>query len=190
MANLSIKTGTISRSMLVGNPFYVPPSFESIATVTAGAGGAATITFSSISGTYKHLQIRAICTDAANNSVKINFNSDTSTNYAFHFLQGNGATASAGGGANNSFGVIGAASQGFPSSATIFGAIICDILDYANTNKFKTIRTLNGYDANGSGTVEFTSSLWRSTSAITTIVLDMNNNFSENSSFALYGIKG
>lgn len=163
--------------------------FDSIATTTVGAGGAATVTFSSIPSTYTHLQIRAICTDAGNNSVKINFNSDTASNYAFHFLQGNGATTSAGGGANNSFGVIGAASQGFPSSATIFGALICDILDYANTNKFKTIRTLNGYDANGSGTVEFTSSLWRSTSAISSIILDMNNNFAQYSHFALYGIK-
>jgi hypothetical protein len=36
-------------SMLAGNPaFAIPTDFESIATVTVGGGGAATVTFSSI----------------------------------------------------------------------------------------------------------------------------------------------
>ena len=36
-------------------------SFESIATVTVGSGGAANVEFTSIPGTYTHLQLRAIC---------------------------------------------------------------------------------------------------------------------------------
>jgi hypothetical protein len=47
-------------SMLAGNPVFVDTDFESIATVTVGGGGAATVEFTSIPGTYQHLQIRAI----------------------------------------------------------------------------------------------------------------------------------
>jgi hypothetical protein len=50
---------------------------------------------------------------------------------------------------------------------------------------------LTGYDANGSGKVSLYSGLWRSTSAIDSVVLVQNaGNFAQNSQFALYGIKG
>jgi hypothetical protein len=63
-------------------------------------------------------------------------------------------------------------------------------LDYANTNKYKTLRTLNGSDANGSGVVQLRSGLWMSSSAINAITLSTSaGNFNQYSSFALYGIK-
>jgi hypothetical protein len=64
-----------------------------------------------------------------------------------------------------------------------------DILDYANTNKFKTTRTLEGYDANGSGNVSLTSGLWQSTSAINSITITAVGTFNQYSQFALYGVK-
>jgi hypothetical protein len=77
-----------------------------------------------------------------------------------------------------------------PSNANIFSAHIIDILDYANTNKFKTTRTLHGYDLNGSGLIQYFSGNWRSTSAISTIRLFPGNNaLAQYSSFALYGVK-
>ena len=78
------------------------------------------------------------------------------------------------------------------SSASTFGTFIVDILDYKDTNKYKTIRGLAGTDNNGSGSVYFSSGLWMSTSAITRIDLAPNAGtlFNQNSSFALYGIKG
>jgi hypothetical protein len=51
MPIISLKTGTKSRSLLVGNPYFVPSSYESIATVTA-AGGETSLNFTSIPGTY------------------------------------------------------------------------------------------------------------------------------------------
>jgi hypothetical protein len=56
------------------------------------------------------------------------------------------------------------------------GASILDILDYANTNKYKTIRLLAGVDVNGTvatfgGVVGLTSGLWQNTNAITSIKL-------------------
>lgn len=170
-------------------------SYESISTTTVGAGGTSTITFSSIPSTYKHLEIRSFGANSATNNqyVKLVFNSDTGANYAEHHLSGNGSTANAG--ANASFNNGGLYfGMGLPGTllSNVFGAGVTTILDYANTNKYKTVRSLDGFDGNGSGGVEIVSSLWQSTSAITSITLTVNgsNNFQQYSHFALYGIKG
>jgi len=166
-------------------------AFESIATQTVGAGGAASVSFNSIPSTYKHLQIRGISRSngAADNTV-IQFNSDTANNYATHYLTGNGTAASAGAETTRArFYVDILASN---ASGAMWSGDVIDILDYANTNKYKTVRSLAGQDLNGSGTVWLASGLWQSTSAITSIKLFLNGavNFAQYSSFALYGIKG
>ena len=81
---------------------------------------------------------------------------------------------------------------GATSSANIFGAIVIDILDYANTSKYKTARLLGGADQNGSGEVWSHSGNWRNTTAISSIKLleAVTGNFVQYSHFALYGIKG
>ena len=159
--------------------------FESIATVTVGSGGATSISFTSIPSTYKHLQLRAfIDSNSSDGYMSLRFNGDTtSSNYRYHYLQGNGSSASAGTGANNAY---------FPSTAgPDGGGAIMDILDYQNTNKYKTIRILNGWDSNGSGIISFTSNLWMSTNAINEITLtNTGMNPQQYSHFALYGVKG
>jgi hypothetical protein len=174
----------ILASAITGN--LVTNSYESIATVTVGSGGAADVTFSSIPSTYTHLQIRASSAQASANWATLNFNSDTGANYAGHFLIGNGSTAS-----TYSFTSNVAPLNFYSGTGSVFGAAILDILDYANTNKYKTVRSLNGYDANGSGQLQLASNLWMNTGAVTSIKLTPNSpNFSQYSSFALYGIKG
>ena len=163
-------------------------AFESIATATPS--GTSTFTFSSIPSTYQHLQIRGICSDAGANSVALQINSDTGTNYARHALSGNGSTVGASGSSGTSNILIGGYRSGFSSSASYLGGIIVDIHDYASTTKYKTTRSFNGYDANGSGTVELNSGLWQSTAAITSLTIYMPSNFSTGSVFSLYGIKG
>jgi hypothetical protein len=76
--------------------------------------------------------------------------------------------------------------------ANVFGTFIIDILDYANTSKYKTQRGLGGADLNGSGYISFNSGNWRNTNAITSISLTplYGSQFAQYSSFALYGIKG
>jgi len=176
-------------------------SYESISTTTVGAGGSATVTFSSIPATYTHLQIRGISrsTNGSNAGIStyVRFNSDSASNYSYHALttyQGAGAAIDVFGGANSTF----ALSAAMPNSgllSNMFDATVIDILDYANTNKYKTIRSLSGYDINGATTgysyLGLFSSNWRSTSAISTITLSgASNDFAQYSSFALYGIKG
>ena len=195
MAVTSIANKLKSGSLLVGNAAYDPGTYYLIERVTVGSGGSSTITFSSIPSTYKHLQLRMIARstqtgsgNASNMVVKLN--SDTGSNYTYHYLTGNGSSVSAAGAADRS-----AIYMTFPpknsETSGIFGSGIIDILDYANTNKYKTLRTLNGYDANGSGEIYFESFLWRNTSAINEIVITSDlNNMAQYSSFALYGIKG
>jgi hypothetical protein len=168
-------------------------SYESIATTTVGAGGSAFVTFSSIPSTYTHLQIRVLARDTravSFDNLLLQANSDTGSNYSDHFLYGDGSTTLSGGGGSSTeirTGTI----TGASATASVFGANVIDILDYANTNKYKTVRALTGADANGSGQMVFRSGLWINTAAITTIKLfPGGGNFGQYSSFALYGIKG
>lgn len=171
-------------------------SYESIATTTVGAGGVANVTFSDIPATYKHLQIRILgrTTRAVTKAtISAEFNSDTGSNYSSHEVAGDGATASSSGGGSRTPDYVAVClSAGASASANIFGVGVCDILDYANTNKYKTVRTLTGRDFNGSGDVRLISANWRSTSAITSIKFTDSSgaNLAEYTSFALYGIKG
>jgi len=180
----------------IASSFEVTGSFESIATVSVGSGGQATVTFSSIPATYTHLQVRLLSragrSAAAGGYLYMQFNSTFMT--AYHWLYGNGTSRisqGGSGGLDNQYAIV--TVPGSTAGANIFGAGIIDILDYANTNKTKTARILSGDDLNGSGIVSFTSTLFNSTSAITSITfgsVDGVGNIPQYSHFALYGIKG
>jgi hypothetical protein len=164
-------------------------AFESIATTTVGAGGSGTITFSSIPSTYKHLQLRTL-TRSPGGNVNFRYNSDSASNYWTHWLDGDGATirGESSGTSTLTYAGFGATAT---ASANVFGSNVIDILDYANTTKYKVSRALSGYDQNGSGWVGLISGVWNSTAAISTITITTNSStFPEYSQFALYGIKG
>lgn len=168
--------------------------FESIAT-TVITSDTASVTFSSIPQTYKHLQLRMFAkTDRGDidDVTLVQFNGDTAANYSYHNIRGNGTAASSEGFASSSYIYLNFACTGNTGVTNIFASSIVDILDYTNTDKFKTTRSLHGFDANGSGRVYLASGNWRSTSAITSIVLDQQygTNWKQYSHFALYGIKG
>jgi len=177
----------------------VANSFFSIATVTL-SGSQSSIEFTNIPQTYTHLQIRGLSRVQSSggvdgDNVKIQFNNDTATNYSRHGMYGLGS------GSGTSYSGV---SQTFVSagfalrSAALtnnFSASVVDILDYRDTNKFKTIRSINGFDNNGTGSypsgVIFNSGNWRSTSAITSIKFTTDadgTNFLTGSTFALYGV--
>ena len=175
----------------------VTNSYESIATVTLSSNQS-TITFSSIPSTYKHLQLRIIARSDhptyAGVDGNLTFNSDTGANYSWHYLLGYGTGIASSGSANTSNIVPGIIASGGGSPSGVYAATIIDILDYANTNKYKTTRALDGLEPNQSSgrDLRFSSGSWRSTNAITsiTLVTSPSQNFIQYSSFALYGIKG
>ena len=184
----------IMASAISGNLWAPGKDFDSIATVTVGTA-TPTVTFTSIPSTYKHLQLRYIARGAraaALDQVKIQFNSDTGTNYVDHVLYGNGSTAAAySDGASAAF-MYSPVFSGSTANTNVFGVGVIDILDYSSTVKNKTSRMLGGVDDNGSGWSFFGSGLWmNSANAISSITLTeaYGNNISVNSSFALYGIK-
>jgi len=171
-------------------------SYESIATVSVSTA-TSTVTFSSIPSTYTHLQVRYIARSARTTDVGATmltrFNSDTGNNYAYHILYGDGATPAAYNGSTTSVMRSFSVASSSSSNTQIYGVGVIDILDYANTNKYKTLRHLGGYDRNGSGELNLASGLWQSTTAISTITFTLNEataNYETNSKFALYGIKG
>ena len=173
--------------------------FFKIATVTA-AGGETSLSFTSIPSTYKHLQIRGIAQDTYNAVVGsltplMQFNGDTGTNYAYHYIWGapNSGTALTTGGATTS-GINLPKMVPYGLSTSIFGVGIIDIVDYANTNKNKTVKCIGGVDANITGgnnniAPDITSGLWMSTSAITSITINKAvTSFFAGSTFTLYGV--
>ena len=161
-------------------------AFESIATVSVGSGGQATAQFNSIPATYKHLQVRVSQKAASAGDLEFRFNASTGNDYTRHFLGGNGSSAFAGGSTSQANGYV-----GFNPSGTYFQGAIIDILDYADTNKYTSVRSLLGTDSNGSGAIYLTSTLYLQNTAITSIKFTHNaGNFSQYSHFALYGIKG
>jgi hypothetical protein len=178
-----------------------PPAvgdYESIST-TNGSGSSATITLSSIPSTYKHLQLRMIVKGTSTsggyaNTCRLNFNSDTTaTNYYNHYMLGDGSSATSG--SSNSFTGFPFVSTGSAASANgAYSAHVIDILDYASTSKYKTLRALTGVDTNGNGGMVLGSMLWKNTAAISSLTFSNTDgtyfgNFTTGSSFALYGIK-
>lgn len=158
--------------------------FESIATVTVGSGGASNIEFTSIATDWTHLQIRFIARCSSLVELRVQLNADTGTNYAWHEMWTNANAGSSVGHMKLAYW------NGFPSTADVFGAGVMDILDYKNTNKYKTLRTLSGYDNNTTGGLQLNSGLWQNTNAITSVkIFPQSGSFQQYSSFALYGIK-
>jgi hypothetical protein len=172
-------------------------SYESIATVTAGSGGASTVEFNSIPQTYKHLQIRVSSKDVRSgafaNNLLMQVNGVTGSSYTYHSIisSGSGGVTTDGGGNNSSTDYI--YEPAGTSSAVIWGASIWDILDYSATNKNKTITVMGGYAHNSPiGRLNWSSSAFINTAAISSIKFlnSSNANWNQYSTFALYGIKG
>lgn len=186
--------GTIASSTRQGQNVDTGAMFA-LQVITVGAP-VSSISFTNIPSTYKHLQIRWIArTDRANNldGLKINFNGDTSALYTLHNVFGDGANTGVNAAANLTYGFLGNTS-GNTKTSGIYGSGVTDILSYANTNMFKTVRTLSGDDGNSGttyGYVSLNSSVWRSTNAITSLTIDQESgsNFLQYSEFGLYGVK-
>lgn len=182
---------------LIGSYSVAGNAYDSIATSIVGSGGASTITFSSIPSTYTHLQLRVwgYNTSGSPRSLEFKFNSDAGTNYSNHYVYGDGTSAFAGGVASRNYCYVydaSSAQRGFNGDSTKASCFIIDILDYKNTSKNKTVRSLGGWDGAGSGNIGLASSQWMSTAAINRIdfTLPYSTNYGQYTKIALYGIKG
>jgi hypothetical protein len=187
----------IMASQISGHLWAPEGAYDSLATVTVPSGGVASITFAGIPQGYKHLQLRtSMQTNRATygtDDCYMRLNSDSGSNYANHGLYGDGSSAAAFGSASQTQVSIGKTGTGVINN---FSGAVTDYLDYANTNKYKTVRTLSGADTNGlvagyGGQIFLLSNLWMNTAAISTIYLYpvVGTQFNQYSTFALYGVK-
>lgn len=161
-------------------------TYEAIATTTLGSA-AATVEFTSISGSFTDLVLIANIINTTNGTnTSIQFNSDTGTNYSTTTLYTNVAT----GATPESTRTTNAASilldrQG--DYTTSPGSGYAHIMNYSNSTTYKTV--LNRFGQPNSS-VEAKVGLWRSTSAITSIkLIKSSSTFAAGSSFTLYAIK-
>ena len=151
-------------------------------------GSQASVTFSSLgdyASDYQHLQLRAVHLHTSSNGTILGqFNSDTGSNYRVHALRGNGtAVSSADYGSRTSL-VLGV---DVPNTTTA-AAMVTDLLDPFNSNKYTTVRSLAGYGSGGN--INLYSGLWLNTNALTTITLSSaSGDFNTGSRFSLYGLR-
>jgi hypothetical protein len=162
---------------------YVP-----IATTTLGSA-ANSVTFSSIPSTYQDLVlvINYGQTSGAN-GFGVQFNGDSGTNYSNTYLIGNGSTATSSRATNGSEVDIGSGIGGSNAGGAITRV---NFMNYANTATYKTILCRSD---NASVGTQAIVGLWRSTSAITSMVISLAGSFSSTptalagSIFTLYGL--
>jgi hypothetical protein len=179
-------------------------AFDSLGAFTLSSA-ASSVVFSNIPQTYSHLQVRGISRNSANVSgdfTQFRLNGDSGSNYYVHWLVGAGFSGnvptSGSNGALTAYGAVAYNTADGSYSSDVFGGVIFDILDYTNSNKNKTVRSIFGGNTNLAATganqhVGLVSTLWLSTAAITSLTIYPfnvgSNNFVANTSFALYGIK-
>jgi hypothetical protein len=125
---------------------------------------------------------------------KIYFNGVRGTSYAYHYLRGTGSAAEAGGAISLANGYAVRSVSGEDLAANVMGVGIIDVHDYTSTTKNTTVRSFSGGDSNSASSnagVALTSSLFVNTDAITSVsLLTDGGNWTTNSVFSLYGIRG
>jgi hypothetical protein len=162
-------------------------TYDKIATTTLGSNQA-TVTFSSIPGTYTDLVLitNEKQTATSNRSPALRFNSDSGSNYSQTGLYG---TGSAGGTFRTSNAtLIYYGYYGYSTTSNFNFNSIVNINNYSNTAINKTVLSRASNAQNG---VDIILGLWRNTTAITSITLTMEtlSDFTTGSTFTLYGIK-
>ena len=164
-------------------------TYIKIASNTVGAGGAASVTFSSIPATYTDLLIDVSArsnTGAAFAGLVIAFNG-SSANYTLKWLgdAGGGVVSYSQGtfGYNHVFYIAG---NGATASTFSNGAIY--LPNYASSN-FKSLSADGANENNAAGVYQgISAGLWSSTAAINQLGFSTGGNFMQHTTFTLYGI--
>lgn len=160
----------------------MPATYEPIATATLSSAG--TITFTSIPGTYTDLRVIAVG-NPNGAAITLRFNSNSSNVYSRTRIVGDGSTATSGRSTGDTW-IDAGPSSGATSTPYM---VTFDIFSYAGSTN-KTVLGTQSFDYNGSGYVARTVSLWRNTSAITSILVagDGSGNLDSGFTATLYGI--
>lgn len=154
-------------------------TYTPIASITL-ASAQSSVTFNGIPQTYTDL-VYVIYNKSGGINSSIRFNGDGGSNYSLTQLYGNGSAAASLRSSNVTYGIGGV----IGNDATVVG----HIMNYSNTT---TNKTLLGRGGAASDTyLDACVTLWRSTSAITSVTFYQNSgalNWASGSTFNLYGV--
>jgi hypothetical protein len=160
----------------------MPITYEPIATTTVSSASA-TVTLSSISGSYTDLIliVQGTLSSGGTGSINIRVNGDTGSNYSATQLDGNGSSAAS----------YRETSQTSANLGILSGASECNSIfhfqNYANNTTYKTMLARGN---NGAGYVRAAVGLWRSTAAINSIsIFNPATTYAVGTTLSLYGIK-
>jgi hypothetical protein len=154
-------------------------ALTALANTTLGAS-ASSVTFSSISGSYRDLLLVVNAKNTVGaTGLRIQLNGDTgATNYSWILVEGNGSSAASAQSTMEAF-IAG-------PNATADSQQIINIMDYSATDKYKAAIVRADYPAGYTDTIV---ERWSSTSAVTSVKLyPAANQFATGSTFALYGV--
>ena len=157
------------------------------------SSSAASVTFSSIPATYTDLVVRisARCDNGGNqNNLRIQFNSDSSSNYSETMVYGNGSAASSFRVSSQTNILEALVVDGNGATANTFGSLEMYIPSYT-VSQNKPISTFAVQENNTTGAFIYaTADLWRNNATISSIYIEAGAtvNLLSGSSFYLYGI--
>lgn len=163
-------------------------TYELIDKTTLGSGGAASVTFSSIPNTYTDLKVVVNARQQPNGTlIKLTFNGSSSS-YSNVRLYGTGSSVGSDTADTTFISNTMVADGTF--TANTFGNGEFYIPNY-NSSNYKSVLVDGVTENNGTTALAmFTAGLWSNTAAITSITISAQlPNFTEHSSFYLYGIK-
>jgi hypothetical protein len=183
-------------------------SFDLLETQVLGSS-TASVTFSSLStyaSTYKHLQLRVM----AKNTAAVNYNvlemvmriNGSTSNYRSHCLRGFSGSVTSFAPTLSTQMLVGQTVSNDSGVAQTFGASVIDILDPFDSSKNTTVRSLSGAGDSRStlgptDQISLWSGAWFDTTAVSSLTLygaygdgGTLSNFTANSRFSLYGVKG
>ena len=178
---------SISANLTPATGYYLLDSYE------FPNGNATSITFSNISQNYKVLRIigtgKSTRTNGDSAGAQFQFNSDTGSNYEDYVVYGQSGSFQYD--ITNSYDRIYTELCFGSTQNNQFGGFITDIIDYTNTNKYKTVKSLSSY-GKSNGWIALCGGTWRSTAAINTIKVmisaSADGNFAQYSQVSIYGI--
>lgn len=171
-------------------------TYELIASVTVGSGGASSIDFTSIPATYTDLVVKLSArvsgySGANQDFLAIRFNSDSGNNYNNKVLYGNGSSTGSFDVSPTSSIRQAATAPSDAATSNTFGNSEIYIPNYAGS-QYKSVSTDSVSETNATASYEtLAAGIWNSSSAITSITfLPLQGTaFTQYSTAYLYGVK-
>ena len=162
----------------------MPATYEPIATTTLGSA-TNSITFSSISSAYTDLRLVLLSFGDNSAGPRLRLNNDSTSLYSYTYMYGTGSGVVSGRASSTDV-IATHYATGYPTDYPPM--LTVDFFNYAGSTN-KTMLLTTSMDKNGSGEVNRAVALYRSTSAISSILISRaSGNYIAGTTATLYGI--